>query len=50
MPGARAVSVLSEDGRRVLAELEEIDPAGLFCGPIPHREERPRYRLRALAL
>tara|TARA_R110002020_G_scaffold16871_7_gene59555 strand:- start:29 stop:2215 length:2187 start_codon:yes stop_codon:yes gene_type:complete len=47
IPGARAVSVVSDDGKRVLAELEEIHPAGLFCGPIPNREDRPRYRLRA---
>ncbi len=42
-PGARAVTALARDGDEVLAELQQVHPAGIFAGRLAR--EAP-YRLR----
>ncbi|MDQ0314254.1 1,4-alpha-glucan branching protein GlgB [Amorphus orientalis] len=47
LPDARRVVAVSATDNRELGELERIHPAGFYAGPIPNREDRPRYRLKA---
>lgn len=47
IPGARSVAAISATDDRELGTLQLVHPAGLFDGPIPNREDRPRYRLKA---
>jgi 1,4-alpha-glucan branching enzyme len=47
LPNAEAVAVVDRASGAVVAEAEEIDPAGLFVASMPDRAEPFPYRLRA---
>jgi 1,4-alpha-glucan branching enzyme len=36
IPGATGIEILARDGGRVLTALEQADPAGFWCGLLPH--------------
>ncbi len=46
LPNADRVQVIETSTGRALATLEQVDPAGLFDGPVPRRRNRFAYRLR----
>jgi 1,4-alpha-glucan branching enzyme len=45
-PGATRVVVVDVKSGKALSELDEVDNAGLFCGPIHRRHNRFPYRLQ----
>jgi 1,4-alpha-glucan branching enzyme len=46
LPHADRVQVIEASTGRALASLEQVDPAGLFDGPVPRRKNPFAYRLR----